>query len=335
MTRRTIAVTSGDPAGVGPELCLRLLEDKAIAKRCRLLVFADADLLTRAAEAAGLPAPACVFPLREWERNPRAADGAVIDCAALRGAQVRPGAVSADCGHAAHTYLRLAAEAALAGHVDALATAPLNKEALHAAGIPHAGHTEILAELTGTRRVCMMMASDRLTVSLATIHVPLAVVPRLVTQERVLDVIRLTHEAHRRLGHEETRLCVCGLNPHAGENGLFGREEEKAIRPAVRQARAEGLDVEGPLPPDTAFLEDRRARYDGYVVMYHDQGLIPFKMLSFDRGVNITLGLPIVRTSVDHGTAFDIAWKGEASATSLVQAVLWANRMAGPPTTVP
>jgi 4-hydroxythreonine-4-phosphate dehydrogenase len=327
--RNTIAVTMGDPAGVGPELCLRVLADGKLRKQCRLCVFGDAELLRQVAGATGLPPPPEVLPLAEWERRPKDAECAVIDCGAVRVKDVRPGAVSADCGRAAHGYLRLAAEAAVAGHVDAIATAPLHKEALHAAGIPHAGHTEILAELTGARRVCMMMASKHLTVSLVTIHVPLAIVPRLLSQERILDVIRLTDQAHRRLGREQPHLCVCGLNPHAGEHGLFGREEEDLIRPAVKRALAEGIDVEGPVPPDTAFLKDRRAACEGYIVMYHDQGLIPFKMLSFESGVNITLGLPIVRTSVDHGTAFDIAWQGKASASSLTQAVLWADRMAG------
>jgi 4-hydroxythreonine-4-phosphate dehydrogenase len=318
----------GDPAGVGPELCLRVLADGELRERCRLCVFGDAGLLREVAGATGLPSPGKALAPAEWEANPRTVESAVIDCSAARVRDIRPGTISAQCGRAAHSYLRLAAEAAVAGHVDAIATAPLHKEALHAAGIPHAGHTEILAELTGARRVCMMMASDILTVSLVTIHVPLAIVPRLLSRERILDVIRLTDRTHRRLGRERPHLCVCGLNPHAGEHGLFGREDDDIIRPAVQRAAAEGLNVEGPIPPDTAFLEGKRAACDGYVVMYHDQGLIPFKMLSFGGGVNITLGLPIVRTSVAHGTAFDMAWQGKASAASLTQAILWADRLA-------
>jgi 4-hydroxythreonine-4-phosphate dehydrogenase len=175
----------------------------------------------------------------------------------------------------------------------------------------------------------MMLASDALTVSLVTTHTALAAVPRLLTPERIVDVIRLTADAMRRLGRRSPRIVVCGLNPHGGEGGLFGREEITAIRPAVQRARRSGLNVEGPLPPDTAFLRERRRATDAYVAMYHDQGLIPFKMLAFDRGVNVTLGLPIVRTSPDHGTAFDIAWKGKASPNSMIQSVLLALRLAG------
>jgi len=329
VTRRTIAVTMGDPAGVGPELCLRLLADGALRARFRLLLFGDAALLTRVAQAAGVPECSSVVSHREWQQNPGTGEGSVIDCGAVRPTDVQPGVVSAACGQAAYSYIRLATEAALAGQVDAVATAPLHKEALHRAGIQHAGHTEILAELTGASRICMMMASEHLTVSLATIHVPVSDVPRLLSPDRIADVIRLTDEAQRRLGKTKPRLCVCGLNPHAGEQGLFGDEEESIIRPAVEDARSAGFNIEGPLPADTAFLDTKRAVVDAYIVMYHDQGLIPFKMLSFESGVNITLGLPIVRTSADHGTAFDIAWKGQASPGSLTQAVLWADRLAG------
>ena len=166
-----------------------------------------------------------------------------------------------------------------------------------------------------------------MAVSLVTIHVPYAAVPKLITQKRIADVIELTCDAMKRLGRKKPHIVVCGLNPHSGENGLFGKEEQNIIAPVVQKARAKGLNIEGPLPADTAFLPEKRKKADAYVVMYHDQGLIPFKMLAFDRGVNITLGLPIVRTSVDHGTAFDIAWKSEASPESLIQSILWAVRL--------
>ena len=213
------------------------------------------------------------------------------------------------------------------GWTAAVVTAPIHKESLRLAGIPYPGHTEILAELTGTDRFCMMLASDEITVSLVTTHTAYGDVTAQISKDRIREVIDLTVAALKRLGKPRPRITVCALNPHAGEHGLFGDEEKRIVEPAVRAARKTGLRVTGPLPPDTAFLPARRKGTDAYVVMYHDQGLIPFKMLAFDKGVNITLGLPIVRTSVDHGTAFDIAWKGKASPNSLMQAVLWAVRL--------
>jgi 4-hydroxythreonine-4-phosphate dehydrogenase len=206
-------------------------------------------------------------------------------------------------------------------------TAPIHKEAWSLADIPWAGHTRLLASMTGARRVCMMLADAAITVSLVTTHTALRHVAPLVTSRRVSDVIELTRDALVRMGRADPRIAVCGLNPHAGEHGLFGDEETRHIAPAAASARRKGWRVEGPWPPDTAFLPERRRQTDGYVAMYHDQGLIPFKMLAFARGVNVTLGLPFVRTSPDHGTAFDLAWKGKASPSSLVQAVLLAARL--------
>ncbi|MCJ7544919.1 MAG: 4-hydroxythreonine-4-phosphate dehydrogenase PdxA, partial [Phycisphaerae bacterium] len=250
---------------------------------------------------------------------------------------VTPGRVAADCGRAAYAYIQAAAVGALAGHVAAVVTNPINKEALSLAGVDFPGHTEIFQSLTGAPRVCMMLASETLMISFVTTHVGYADVPGRLTRQRILDVIELTAQAVAALRGRAARLSVCGLNPHGGEHGLFGRrEEEELLAPAVQAARAAGLDVEGPLPPDTAFVPARVAQRDAIVCMYHDQGHIPFKMLAFDTGVNITLGLPIVRTSVDHGTAFDIAWTGKASPTSLIAAVHWAvalsrTRQAGGP----
>ena len=225
-----------------------------------------------------------------------------------------------DCGKAAYTYITSAIDEALAGRVDAIATGPINKEAINAAGIPFPGHTEILADRTRSERACMMLTSDAITCALVTVHVGYRDVPGLLTRERIDNTIDLTARAMRRLRGREPRLLVCGLNPHAGEHGLFGDgEEERLIAPAVTDARARGLDVTGPLPPDTAFLPKYRARTDAYICMYHDQGLIPLKALAFEEAVNVTLGLPIVRTSVDHGTAFDIAWRGEADVLELHQ----------------
>ncbi|MFO0957077.1 MAG: 4-hydroxythreonine-4-phosphate dehydrogenase PdxA [Isosphaeraceae bacterium] len=215
------------------------------------------------------------------------------------------------------------------GTVDAIVTAAIHKEALALAEVPHPGHTEILAERTRAARHCMMLTSPSITCSLVTSHVGLRDVPGLLNARAVLDTIELTTDAMRRIRGREPRLVACGLNPHAGEHGLFGgREEENAIIPAVVAARSRGIEVEGPIPPDTAFLPARRERTDAYICQYHDQGLIPLKMLAFDEAINVTLGLPIVRTSVDHGTAFDIAWSGKASPKSLFEAFRLAARLA-------
>ena len=210
----------------------------------------------------------------------------------------------------------------------AIVTAPLHKEALRDAGVPFPGHTEMLAEHTSTRDYCMMLTSAEISVCLVTTHVALSVVPNALSTSRIVKVIELADAAMARLGRGRKQLTVCGLNPHAGEHGLFGDEEAQIIEPAIARARAAGFSVEGPLPPDTAFVPAQREKTDAYIVMYHDQGLIPFKMLSFDVGVNVTLGLPIVRTSVDHGTAFDIAWQGKASAVSMIEAIKVAVKLA-------
>jgi 4-hydroxythreonine-4-phosphate dehydrogenase len=322
----------GDPAGVGPELCLRALAAPEVLGAAVPVVFGDAGVLARVAERCGLGWEAEALTRAEWNagREP-AGPAAVVDCAAIAAGGVRPGEIRAECGSAAFEYIREGIRAALSGRIVGVATAPIHKEALHLAGIPYPGHTEMFADLTGAKRTCMMLASEEITVSLVTIHTALERVPQQITTARVREAIELTHDVERRLGRAAPRIVVCGLNPHAGEHGLFGREEVEQIAPAVEWARERGWAVEGPMPPDTAFLPGRRAQTDAYVAMYHDQGLIPFKMLAFDRGVNITLGLPIVRTSVDHGTAFDIAWQGKASARSLIESVLWAVRLAGAP----
>jgi 4-hydroxythreonine-4-phosphate dehydrogenase len=236
--------------------------------------------------------------------------------------KIEPGIVSAACGRAAYVYIEKAIAAALKQKVDAVVTAPVHKEALKLAGVEFPGHTEIFTSLTGARRSCMMLYSDKLTVSMVTTHIGYHEVPGKLSVQRVLNVIELTAETMRHLLRREPRLGVCGLNPHAGEHGLFGnREEENYVEPAVRQARERGICVEGPVVPDAAFTLNVRKRFDATVTLYHDQGHIPFKMLAFDTGVNITLGLPIIRTSVDHGTAFDIAWQGKADPQSLFSAI--------------
>jgi 4-phospho-D-threonate 3-dehydrogenase / 4-phospho-D-erythronate 3-dehydrogenase len=316
--RPRIAITMGDPAGIGPEICLRLLHEPAIAETCVPVVIGDAGVLRRVAEVTGLPFTTPV--IGAWRAD---IDGArVLDLQAVDAGQVRPGRVDARCGEAAYRYVVEAIDAGLAGRVAAVSTAPLNKEALHAAGHRFPGHTEIFAERMQAERSCMMQYSDEVTCSFVTVHVGYHEVPSLLHPARIVDVIELTAHALQRIRGRQPKLLVCGLNPHAGEHGLFGqREEERFIVPAIEQARGLGHDVTGPVPGDTAFTPQARRRYDGVVCMYHDQGHIPVKVLAFDSAVNTTLGLPVLRTSVDHGTAFDIAWKGEASPNSLFAAV--------------
>ncbi|HHY86562.1 MAG TPA: 4-hydroxythreonine-4-phosphate dehydrogenase PdxA [Verrucomicrobia bacterium] len=315
----------GDPAGIGPEICARALREAAVLKRCVPVLFGDAEVALRAARLNGRGTKADswkVFQPKEWERVERIESPAIVDCRAIGAKDFKPGRVSARCGRAAYRYIELAIQSALRGRVAGVVTAPVHKEALHLAGVPYPGHTEIFTALTRSRRSCMMLRSEVITVSMVTTHIGFRDVPEKLSARRVLDVIQLTDEAMRRILGRRPRLGVCGLNPHAGEHGLFGaREEERFVEPAVKRARAKGIDCTGPLVPDAAFTTNQRKRFDAFVTLYHDQGHIPFKMLAFDTGVNITLGLPIVRTSVDHGTAFDIAWKGKADARSLFSAI--------------
>jgi 4-hydroxythreonine-4-phosphate dehydrogenase len=240
-----------------------------------------------------------------------------------------PGTVSAKTGAAGYRYVEKSIQAALAKQVAAVATAPLNKEALHAAGITYPGHTEMFAEKMAAERSCMSFFSDEMICSLVTVHIGYQDVVPALTSKRILDVIELTDAAVRRVKGRAPRIAVCGLNPHAGEHGLFGRgEEETIIAPAIAMAKAAGMTIEGPLPPDTAFIAAKRKNVDAYICMYHDQALIPLKALAFDTAVNTTLGLPVPRTSVDHGTACDIAWQGKANGSSLVEAVRLAAKMA-------
>ena len=334
-----LGLTMGDPAGVGPEICWRALFDPVVRAQCVPILFGDAGVMRRVAACAfssraskgnerfpSKKTPAwggCrVISLEAMKRMPLIDEPLIINCAALNAEKVRPGKVSAACGRAAYCYIEQAISAALAGKADGVVTAPIHKESLNRAGIKFPGHTEIFSALTGAKRSCMMLYSDPLTVSMATTHIGYAEAPKNLSVERILNVIELTAEAMRGLRGRTPRLGVCGLNPHAGEHGLFGNcEEERLVQPALTRAGRKGLHVTGPLAPDAAFTAKARRRFDAIVTLYHDQGHIPFKMLAFETGVNITLGLPIVRTSVDHGTAFDIAWQGVADPTSLLCAI--------------
>lgn len=341
-----IAITMGDPAGIGPELCLRALAERSVCERCMPVVYGDVAHLRRVSEATGIAWPDIeVFALDVWRKgtdpaarregtDPVGPEGtdpvgpAIVDWADREAGQIVPGQVQAVCGRLAYGWITQAIQDALAGRVAAMVTAPIHKQALRAAGVRHPGHTEILAEQTGASRVCMMLANEEIAVSLATIHMLLADVPQRLNSADILSAIELSCAAMRCRGRATPRIGVLALNPHGGEHGLFGDEEQRIIEPAIAAARARGIEVEGPLVPDTAFLPAVRARIDVYVAMYHDQGLIPLKMLAFEDAVNVTLGLPIVRTSVDHGTAFDLAWQGLASPGSLYAAIRWACELA-------
>ncbi len=308
MREPRVAITMGDPAGIGPELCLRLFTPEAPTRLHDLTVFGSREVLDRVARATGLPGAGHVRDLGPVEN-------------------LRPGVSSPLQARAAIDYLEAAVDATLDGEFDALVTCPIHKESLRASGIQYPGHTELLVAKTGAPHHCMMLTSPALTCSLVTAHLPLREVPRQLSTGRIVEVVSLTNRAMARFHGRTPRLAVLGLNPHAGEHGIFGEEEERFITPAIHLAREEGIDLDGPLPPDTAFIDSKRSNIDAYVCMYHDQGLIPLKTLAFDEGVNVTLGLPMVRTSVDHGTAFDIAWQGIARPASLYAAVNLAIRL--------
>ncbi len=331
MSKPRIAITMGDPAGVGPEVCLQLLANPEIREFATPIVFGDAKLLQRCATQTGLSSPDHIITEGDWEDSFSSIDQpCVLDLKHFDDERFEPGKVNSKTGAAGYHYVIKSIDAALAGQIHAVATGPLNKEALRAADIRFPGHTEIFAEKTGAKRSCMFQYSEEVRASFVTVHVGYRDVPALLKKDRIVDVIELTAEAMQKIRGTKPKIAVLGLNPHAGESGLFGnREEENIIIPAIEMARKEGIEVEGPLPPDTAFLPEKRRSTDAFICMYHDQGHIPLKALAFDTAVNTTLGLPIIRTSVDHGTACDIAWQGKAKGSSLVEAVRLAAKLAG------
>lgn len=300
-----IAITVGDVAGVGPELSLRCAAMERIRARCEPILYGPENVLAKIAALVDLPVADEVKPVGD------------LDLSGVRG-----GHFDAATGRASFDAVDMAIRDALAGQVAGVVTGPIQKEAWHAAGIDFPGHTELLADRCGGADVCMMLTSPEISCVLATIHIPLADVPKQLSTESILRAIRLAADALSRRQKRPARVTVCGLNPHAGENGLFSHgEEARIIEPAIKAASKLGISVTGPLPPDTAFTPAIRRTTDVYVCMYHDQGLIPLKALAFDEAVNVTLGLPIVRTSVDHGTALDLAWTGKASHASMVAAI--------------
>jgi 4-phospho-D-threonate 3-dehydrogenase / 4-phospho-D-erythronate 3-dehydrogenase len=331
-----LAITMGDPAGVGPEIIVKAckrLEGRLRAGELRLLVIGSNPALEAARAALGID-------IQIAEVSETATDWPVLAClqAAPEGRPIIPGELSVDGGRFAYAAVECSVRLAEAGRIHGIVTAPLNKEALNKAGHHFAGHTDMLAHLTGARGSVMMLAHDNMRVSHVTTHIALEDVPKKLTPERLRYVIDLTDDALRGLGLPRRRIAIAALNPHAGEGGLFGRQDIDVSAPVIAECVASGLDVVGPVPGDTIFVKLRAGQYDAVVAMYHDQGHIPVKLLGFNvdpatgkwnalSGVNITLGLPIIRTSVDHGTAFDIAGKGIASETSLIEAIDYAVKL--------
>jgi len=323
-----IAITMGDPGGVGPEIILKSLNTKAVWDACRPVIIGDRGVLELAKGPLSIGTRKALSTVSDPSELAEG-EAAVIDLKNVGKDELTVGKAGAYAGHAAVGYIRKAVELALAGKVDAVVTAPINKETLKMAGYKYPGHTELLAELTGTTDYGMMLVGGTLRVILVTIHCALKDVPGQINMGAVLGTIRLAYSACRAMGVPRPRIVVAGLNPHAGEGGIFGDEEILHIIPACEAARAEGMDVTGPLPPDTLFYKAHKGQFDIVVAMYHDQGLIPLKMLAFGHAVNVTVGLPIIRTSVDHGTAYDIAGKGIADPDSLISAIQLAAEMAG------
>lgn len=334
--QQRLLVTTGDPAGVGPELALRTI-DSADQLGIQIGIVGSAKLLQRVADGLGIAPP----PTLSWDHffnvdNNRLRETGqsvfVVDVPGLDADDVVPGEVNRETGRASLEYVNKAIDAVQSGLAEGIVTGPIHKEAWHAAGAKFPGHTELFAERAGAASHCMMLAAPEIRCALVTVHVGLAEVADLLSETDIVRTIHLAAEAVSLVVGRPARVTVLGLNPHAGEGGLFGRgEEERIIRPAIEKAKEAGFAVTGPLPPDTAFVPAMRAKTDVYVCMYHDQGLIPLKALAFDEAVNVTLGLGMVRTSVDHGTALDIAWKGVADTGSMRAAIKMAAELTRQP----
>jgi 4-phospho-D-threonate 3-dehydrogenase / 4-phospho-D-erythronate 3-dehydrogenase len=310
----TIAITLGDPAGIGPEVVVKALSDSAVASLADWVVVGDEAVLKWVETLTGLKLSSLT--------NLR-----VLNLGQLDAAEISIGKLSPACGRAALEYIRAATRLCLQADAAALVTAPVNKEAISLTGAEFSGHTEFIAKLCGATEPRMLLVNDHLRVIHVSTHVALRKACEL-NSDKILRSIELGYEAMRQLGFDSPRIAVCGLNPHAGENGLFGKEDLEFILPALKSAQGSGIHCEGPFPADTVFLKASRGEYDLVVAMYHDQGHIPMKLLDFEHTVNVTLGLPIIRTSVDHGTAFDIAWKNRADPTSMKAALKLAAVMA-------
>jgi len=356
---KKIAITMGDPGGVGPEIILKAFNSSEVKKCCTPIIVGDASVMKETLDLLRLPVKLRIIKSFTASK-PKAGSIEVLDI----GARTQPygnethGAIKVipptpplerggtksgivkmrtggfekcrptpEGGRACVSYIKKAVELALSNEVDGIVTAPISKEALKMARFKWPGHTEMLADLTNTKNYAMMLVGGPLRVILVTIHTALKNVPDLITKSKVLKTVRLAKKACDMLGIKNPGIAVAGLNPHAGEAGIFGDEEIKKITPAVRKSQKEGITVSGPYPPDTVFHKAYKGDVDIVVCMYHDQGLIPLKMIAFDKGVNVTIGLPFIRTSPDHGTAYDIAWKGIANPSSMIEAIKLAARL--------
>jgi 4-hydroxythreonine-4-phosphate dehydrogenase len=320
---KRLAITMGDPGGVGPEIIVRAFLSRDVRECCNPVVIGDGTVMQEALRLLGRP-----LTLKKIDTPDQECPTDAIGLIAVGSLETfEKGRATAEGGAACAAYIRKATELAVSGEVDGIVTAPISKEALKLAGLKWPGHTEMLAELTSTADFGMMLTGGQLRVLLVTIHTPLRSVPDMITRDRVLKTIRLAKKACDMLGIYQPRIAVAGLNPHAGEAGIFGDEEIREIMPAVADAGEEGIAISGPYPPDTVFHKAYRGAFDIVICMYHDQGLIPLKMIAFETGVNVTVGLPFVRTSPDHGTAYDIAWKGKADASSMIEAIRLASKL--------
>lgn len=328
-----IALTMGDPAGIGPEIAVKAAIDPDLARLARIVVYGCPEVIEEAGKrfANGMT-PRMVLQENDSSTpdslNPEPFLLLIRPTGELSIKDFQPGRLDPRCGKAAYDAVVAAAKDCLSGTVAAMVTAPVNKAAVNEAGIDFTGHTELVAEICGSGIPVMRQSAGRLRVAFVTTHIPLANVSRAVTKDGIIHTARLLRDSIVAEGVADPLMAMAALNPHAGESGHMGREEELVIEPALRDLRGMGFRIDGPFPPDTLFIQKTLDKYDGVVSMYHDQGHIPFKMLAFDRGVNTTLGLPIIRTSVDHGTAFDIAWKGAADTGSLFAAVRLACDLA-------
>ncbi|MBI5408912.1 MAG: 4-hydroxythreonine-4-phosphate dehydrogenase PdxA [Nitrospirae bacterium] len=314
--KKLLAITMGDPAGIGPEVIAKALAGHE--SECGAIVIGSSEVMKDAVRSLEISLKVRRVSSPS-EMNPAPGVIELIDVGGK--GPFEKGRPTKEGGLISYLAVKRAVELALEGSVKGIVTAPISKEAIGMAGLKWPGHTEMLAELTGTRDFAMMLVGGKLRVILVTIHASLKSVPGLITKDSVLKTISLAVGACKMLGIEEPRIAVAGLNPHAGEAGRFGDEEEKIISPAISEAMASGIRIGGPYPPDTVFMKAARGDFDIVVAMYHDQGLIPLKLLAFDSGVNMTIGLPFIRTSPDHGTAFDIAWKGKANPSSMTHAI--------------
>lgn len=322
-----LGLTVGDPAGIGPEIIAKAVTHEEIRAACRPVIIGETGIMRRAVRLCHLDLHVrSICSPAEITGDPGCLE--VVDLKNIDTTNCPSGVLAPHCGRAAVEYLNKAVDLALARELDGVVTGPLNKEAMGQAGFPYDGQTELLAERTGVKDYAMLLVVGRMRVLHVSTHTSLRTACEKVKRGRILTVIRLAHRVLFDLGSRQKRIGVAGLNPHAGENGRFGREEIEEIVPAVEAAKAEGIRVSGPFPPDTLFHRHRLGEFDALVAMYHDQGHIPLKLVGFHRGVNVTVGLPIIRTSVDHGTAFDIAGTGTANPRSLVEAILLATKFA-------